>query len=164
MVELNIALCEKLCPIVCEYKWVIQGPYPRDPSYFTIEVTDIYFSCEDFDGIDYDTIMEETQTTEYTSITPVDIDETGLVMLDTELDFAGWKAACEYNLILVGGPVANIIVKQLVDEGLSTVDWAASPGEWEYLAAPYGSCDVLIIAGADRDATRAAAQPLIDQL
>jgi S-layer protein (TIGR01564 family) len=60
--------------------------------------------------------------------------------------------------------VANIIVKQLVDEGMSTVDWATSPGEWEYIVAPYGGCDVLVIAGMDRDATRSAAQDLIDQL
>ncbi|MBU7024305.1 MAG: S-layer protein, partial [Theionarchaea archaeon] len=66
--------------------------------------------------------------------------------------------------ILIGGPVANIVVKQLVDEGISTVDWATSPGEWEYITDPYGDCDILIIAGADRDATRDAAQDLIDQL
>jgi len=164
MVELNIALCDKMCAPGCEYKWPIPGPYPRDPPYFTIEVTDVLFSCGDGDGIDYDTIMEEIQTTEYSEITPADIDETGMVMLDTELDFAGWKAACDYNLILIGGPVANIIVKQLVDEGISAVNWATSPGEWEYIAAPYGGCDILIIAGMDRDATRAAAQELIDQL
>jgi hypothetical protein len=164
IVELNIALCDKMCAPGCEYKWPIPGPYPRDPPYFTIEVTDVLFTCGDGDGINYDTIMEEIQTTDYTEITPADIDETGMVMLDTECDFAGWKAACDYNLILVGGPVANIIVKQLVDEGLSAVDWATSPGEWEYLVAPYGGCDVLIIAGADRDATRAAAQSLIDSL
>ncbi|MBU7028517.1 MAG: S-layer protein, partial [Theionarchaea archaeon] len=163
MVEINIALCDKICTDLCEYKWVVPGPYPRDPPYFTIEVTDVLFSCGDGDGINYDTIMEETQITEYTAITPADIDETGLVMLDTELDFAGWKGACDYNLILIGGPVANIIVKQLVDEGISTVDWAASPGEWEYIEAPYDGCDILIIAGSDRDATRAAAQSLIDQ-
>jgi hypothetical protein len=164
MVELNIALCDKMCAPGCEYKWPVPGPYPRDPPYFTIEVTDVLFTCGDGDGIDYDTIMEEIQTTEYTSITPADIDETGLVMLDTELDFAGWKAACDYNLILIGGPVANIIVKQMVDEGVSAVAWASSPGEWEYIVAPYDGCDVLIIAGMDRDATRAAAQSLIDQL
>ncbi|MBU7022568.1 MAG: S-layer protein, partial [Theionarchaea archaeon] len=55
-------------------------------------------------------------------------------------------------------------VKQLVDEGISTVDWTTSPGEWEYITDPYGDCDILIIAGADRDATRDAAQDLIDQL
>jgi len=164
IVELNIALCDKMCAPGCEYKWPIPGPYPRDPPYFTIEVPDVLFTYADGDGIDYDTIMEEIQTAEYTEITPVDIDETGMVMLDTELDFAGWKAACNYNLVLVGGPVANIVVKQLVDEGISAVDWATSPGEWEYIVAPYGGCDVLIIAGMDRDATRAAAQELIDSL
>lgn len=175
IVELNIALCDKMCAPGCEYKWPIPGPYPRDPPYFTIEVTDVLFGgtnyrgvlveCGDeFNGIFYDTIMEEIQTTEYTTVTPADIDEIGMVMLDTELDFAGWKAVCDYNLILIGGPVANIIVKQLVDEGMSTVDWTTSPGEWEYIEAPYGDCDILIIAGSDRDTTRQAAEDLIDQL
>ncbi|MBU7027775.1 MAG: S-layer protein [Theionarchaea archaeon] len=121
-------------------------------------------SFPDRNQVSFLKLFQETQITEYTAITPADIDETGLVMLDTELDFAGRKAACDYNLILIGGPVANIIVKQLVDEGISTVDWAASPGEWEYIEAPYDGCDILIIAGSDRDATRAAAQSLIDQL
>jgi hypothetical protein len=164
LVEINIALCDKICAPGCEYKWPVPGPYPRDPPYFTIEVTDVLFTCGDGDGIDYDTLMEEIQTQDYTEISPADIDETGLVMLDTELDFAGWKAACDYNLVLIGGPVANIIVKQLVDEGMSAVNWATSPGEWEYIVAPYGGCDVLIIAGTDRDATRSAAQDLINQL
>jgi hypothetical protein len=106
----------------------------------------------------------EDQSAGYDQVTPVDIDDTELIMLDTELDFAGWKAACDYNLILVGGPVANIIVKQLIDEGFSVVNWATSPGEWEYIEAPYGNCDILIIAGADRDATRQATQDLIDML
>lgn len=60
--------------------------------------------------------------------------------------------------------VVNNIVKQLVDEGISTVDWETSLGEWEYIKAPYSGCDVLIVAGADRDATRAAVQLLIDGL
>ncbi|MBU7031520.1 MAG: S-layer protein, partial [Theionarchaea archaeon] len=164
ILELNVALCDKMCAPGCEYKWPIPGPYPRDPPYFTIEVTDVLFWCADGDGINYDTIMEEVQTTGYTDISPAEISETDLVKLDIELDFAGWKAACEYNLVLIGGPVANIVVKQLVDEGMSAVDWATSPGEWEYIVAPYGGCDVLIIAGMDRDATRSAAQDLIDQL
>jgi S-layer protein (TIGR01564 family) len=44
------------------------------------------------------------------------------------------------------------------------VNWASSPGEWEYIVAPYGDCDILIIAGMDRDATRSAAQSLINSL
>lgn len=83
------------------------------------------------------------------------------VMMDTEFDFASWKTGCEYNLILLGSPVDNILIKQLADEGFSTTDWATSSGEWEYIVAPYGDCDILIIGGADRDAVRAAAQELI---
>ena len=60
--------------------------------------------------------------------------------------------------------MTNIIVKQLADEGISTVNWTNSPGEWEYIAAPYDSCDILIVAGSDKDATRKAAQELIDRM
>ncbi|KYK38518.1 MAG: hypothetical protein AYK18_17040 [Theionarchaea archaeon DG-70] len=84
--------------------------------------------------------------------------------MDIEFDFANWKVMCDYNLLLVGGPVANTIVKRAIDEGLSAVDWATSPGEWEYIVAPYGACDILIIAGMDRTATLAAVELLIDQL
>ena len=93
---------------------------------------------------------------------PVDIDETGLVKTDAQFDLARWKSACDYNIILIGGPVANTAVSQLVEEGLSIVDWATSPGEWEYIAV--FSCDILIVAGKDRESTSAAVRDLITYL
>ncbi|MGD2248917.1 MAG: hypothetical protein PVF58_10975 [Candidatus Methanofastidiosia archaeon] len=33
------------------------------------------------------------------------------------------------------------------------MDWEASTGEWEYIKAPLNTCDILIVAGKDRDAT-----------
>lgn len=146
MVEINLLLCDTLCGRVGSV-WSISGSY--ETPYFTIGATDVYF-CGGESSIDYDTILVTTG-----EIT---------IVLDTELDFTEWKSTCDYNLILVGGPAVNIIVKQLVDEGISTVDWETSLGEWEYIKAPYSSCDVLIVAGADRDATRAAVQVLIDGL
>jgi hypothetical protein len=95
LVELNICLCEKLCSPDSEDSWVISGPMKEQP-YFTIEVLDVNF-CDD--GIDYNTLMKVVDTK------PVDIDETGLVFLDIDIDFTEWKSACRYNLILVGGPV-----------------------------------------------------------
>jgi S-layer protein (TIGR01564 family) len=92
------------------------------------------------------------------------INKSGLVMTDSEFDFPEWKFACSYNLILIGGPVANEIVRHLVDEGSSLVAWEDSPGQWEYIKAPYNRCDILIVAGADRECTSAAVQELVDCL
>lgn len=80
-------------------------------------------------------------------------------MVDTEFPFMSWKSACDYNVILIGGPVANMVVKLLVDQNVSLIDWAASPGEWEYIKSYSG--DILIVAGKDREATFAAVQELI---
>ncbi|KYK34742.1 MAG: hypothetical protein AYK19_02395 [Theionarchaea archaeon DG-70-1] len=158
LVELNVYLCDKMCaPDQPDQPWVIPGLYPKDRPYFTVEVTDAFLSCGDVDGITYDTILGAAD-----SVTLVD--EVDLVMLDTEFDFAAWTSACDYNLVLVGGPVANSIVEQLVAEGVSTVNWAISLGQWEYLNAPYTTYDILIIAGSDRDATRAAVVALINEL
>ena len=164
IVELNIALCNKICASGCEYKWSIPGPYPRDLPFFTIEATDVLFTCGDGDGIDYYTILEEIQAHSFKSHTRAEVDMARLVLLDIEFDFAEWKTKCECNLIMVGGPVANNIVELAVDEGLSAVDWTISLGEWEYIRAPYSMCDILIIAGMDRTATLTAVKLLIGHL
>ena len=59
------------------------------------------------------------------------------------------------NLILVGGPVVNALTKALVDAGKIAID-NESPAT---LAVVDDS--VLVVAGGDRDATRAAALDLI---
>lgn len=87
-----------------------------------------------------------------------------VVMTDTDFSFTDWKADCDYNLILVGGPVANTIVRFLVDEGFSNTNWTISPGEREYITAYSNGCNILVIAGADRDVTRLAVQALIQWL
>lgn len=156
VVELNVCLCQGMCAPRSDQTWVIPSPHVKEPVYFSVEV----ITACDKKGIHYETLLN-VQNRE---IILSDIEETGLVMLDTEIDFTSWKLACNYNLILVGGPVANIIVKQLVSEGISTVDWLTSSGEWEYIRAPYDGCDILIVAGADRDATRAAVLEIIDYL
>jgi len=81
-----------------------------------------------------------------------------------------------YNLILVGGPglvvcvgsepkVANMLTKELIDQGLSKVDWSTSLGEYEYIPNAFAEGkDVLIVAGADREATRYAVKTLINDL
>ncbi len=66
------------------------------------------------------------------------------------------------NLILIGGPVANRHVANLVKNGKSKFDWYNSPGEIEYIHdGLYPGRDVIIVAGADREKTREAVLKLI---
>lgn len=103
-----------------------------------------------------------TTTTHNTPITMTS-DEIGMVMLDTELDFARWKTVCDSNLILIGNPKIHITIRQLFDEEISRVDWTTSPGEVEYISNPYGNgCDILIIGGKDADARKETTEYLID--
>jgi len=61
------------------------------------------------------------------------------------------------NLILIGGPVANRLVANLVQNGKSKIDWYTSQGEIEYIPnGLYPGRDVIIVAGADREKTRSA--------
>jgi len=156
MVEMNIFLAENVC--APDQPWVVSGPYLKEPSYFTVTVTDVWFQGNS-PGITYETVKESILSDRATL---EDIDETGLVTYDTQFDFDAWKTDCDYNLILIGGPVANAVVNQLVDEGISRVDWTVSPGQWEHIKAY--TCGILIVAGADRDSTNSAVQRLINQL
>jgi hypothetical protein len=91
----------------------------------------------------------------------VKIDPVELIKLDIEVN----TATNTKNLVLVCGPVYNSIVKDLVDMGASTVDWATSAGEWEWIADPMAKgYDVLIVAGANREETRMAAEDLVAML
>jgi len=114
----------------------------------------------DTDGLDVRITMSAAgQTIKYTA--NVKIDPVELIKLDIEVN----TATNTRNLILVGGPVYNSIVKDLVDMGASTVDWATSRGEWEWIADPMAKgYDVLIVAGANREETRMAAEDLIAML
>jgi hypothetical protein len=70
-----------------------------------------------------------------------------------------------YNLIVIGGPDVNPFTKEIVDMGLSQVDWSLSRGEWELISNPFGyGRDVLIVAGKDRDRTSFAARKLYHAL
>ena len=66
-----------------------------------------------------------------------------------------------YNLVLIGGPVANTLTADLVTAGKSTVDWYTSEGDIEVIADAFTDGKyAIIVAGKDRDATRAAADAL----
>ncbi|MBU7017758.1 MAG: S-layer protein [Theionarchaea archaeon] len=164
MVELNVCLCRNMSPPEQVQRWDMQGPYLEDTPSFSIEVHDIFFSCGDGSGIEYYTIMKLVMVTRYRSIIIDEVDETVLVKVDTEFNFEEWKSSCPHNLILVGGPVVNSVVKKLVNEGLSKINWTVSPGHLEYIREPYGVCSILIIAGADRECTRKAVSFLVTNI
>jgi len=171
---LELQLCDTIDVPDCETSYTVNGP----ENYFTIEFADVKFDKDLYDeevpgqwedpapaGADSDgvklTIKQTTagQTIKYTA--NVKIDPVELIKLDIEVN----TATNTKNLVLVGGPVYNSIVKDLVDMGASTVDWATSAGEWEWIADPMAKgYDVLIVAGANREETRMAAEDLVAML
>jgi S-layer protein (TIGR01564 family) len=72
-----------------------------------------------------------------------------------------------YNLVLIGGPFANILVRKLVDAGREPDDgsdssWMAVFGDFKLYSNGFGgSRDVLVVAGPDREETRKAAEELV---
>jgi hypothetical protein len=142
------------------------GYYGIDDDFNPV-VIDTYFGRANSDSTDTDgakikisqTTVDTAQSITYTK--SVSIDPIELIKLDIEIN----TTSMHKNLILVGGPVYNSIVRDLGNMGASTVDWATSPGEWEWIADPFGrGYDVLIVAGANREETRLAAQQLVSQL
>jgi hypothetical protein len=174
MVELNVALCDIVEMAECLTRFVFSGPL----DYFRIEMNDITWDDDqdgdpDFygignDGLDWQTVMEIAAGT-YTRVVQVDIDETELVKLDIEIDSLDKQ---NFNLLLIGGPVANQLSRELEDLGItpddgSPVDWmyTSLEGDFKLYTDPYGTGkNALMVAGADRDATRAAAERLISKL
>lgn len=107
----------------------------------------------------------EVSSGTYTQTTPVALDPTSIVKLDVEVTDADMGA---FNLVLVGGPVANVLVKKLVDMGKtpddqSPADWATtSPGDYKLYTNGFDmGKDVLVVAGANREETRKAAEELV---
>lgn len=107
-------------------------------------------------GSDY-YVSEIHATAQATTIKPV---TKPITVMDYEVDVNDPGS----NLILVGGPVANSVTKYLVDNGISKVDWYNSTGDIEYLQGALGGYDVVIVAGATRNETRAAAEALMQYL
>ena len=131
-------------------------------NYFTLVVNDVDHSDYIIDGtidIYRKVALEPTVTKVYKEIDPE-----SLVKLDESIDAAMKNT---YNLVLIGGPVANALVQELVDLGKTTFEqWEnATEGDLEMIDDAYAvGKDVLIVAGSDRDATAAAALDLISAL
>ncbi|NOZ77412.1 MAG: S-layer protein, partial [Euryarchaeota archaeon] len=63
------------------------------------------------------------------------------------------------TLVLVGGPVANSLVAELVKAGKSKVDWYASEGDVEVIEDAFAEGQTaIIVAGKDREATANATE------
>jgi len=178
---LDVRICGSQINVpLCEWKFPMCGIDDFDvnvadaPIYLTLSVDD----SDDWDHTDYKitngfTVTQEVVTGTTTTVHKVDIDPMSLVVNDDEVTET-MKATS--NLILVGGPglvvcvgaepqVANTLTQELVDQGLSTVDWSTSTGEYEYIANAFAEGkDVIIVAGADREATKHAVEMLINDL
>jgi S-layer protein (TIGR01564 family) len=69
------------------------------------------------------------------------------------------------NLVLIGGPVANTLTSDLVENGKSTVDWYNSDGDIEVISSAFKSGKYgIIVAGKDRTATADAAKAVAGEL
>ncbi|MCS3900984.1 S-layer protein [Methanococcus voltae] len=82
-----------------------------------------------------------------------------LAVLDSEVSLA----AANKKLILVGGPVANALTKELADAGKVEMT-NESPATLAVVAGAANGNDVLVVAGGDRAATAEAANALINML
>ncbi|XRP96277.1 S-layer protein [Methanocaldococcus sp. 16A] len=82
-----------------------------------------------------------------------------IAKLDTEVSLN----TADKNLVLVGGPVANKLTKELVDAGKLSLD-NTSPATIAVLPGEANGHDVVVVAGGDREKTREAALELIKML
>ena len=132
-------------------------------NYLTLEVEDTIHTDYRIDGSVQVIKKEELAPTPVVHYVPIDV--TKLVTLDTEIE-EDPELKGDYNLVLIGGPVANIIVQELVDLGFTTYEeWDTSAGEYKMYEDVYAlGKDVLIVAGADRAATAKAALDLIAEM
>jgi hypothetical protein len=168
MWEMNFALCDIIEVNKCLTKYVIMGPN----NYFRIEMGDITWDDNGDgvildgadDGLAFRVVMEVPSGT-YKQTTSVPLDPTSIVKLDIEVTDTDMA---DFNLVLVGGPVANVLVKKLVDMGKtpddgSAADWAVtSGGDYKLYTNGFDKGkDVLVVAGANREETRKAAQELV---
>jgi S-layer protein (TIGR01564 family) len=70
-----------------------------------------------------------------------------------------------FNLVLMGGPVANVLTSDLVTQGKSTVDWFTSSGDIEVIPNAFVTGrTAIVVAGENRAATATAASNLAAQV
>jgi hypothetical protein len=160
MLELWLATPVELAGL-CDEELSITLEDCEGNNYFTLTATDSLHSDYQIDGdieISRTEMVGETVTTHYVDLAPE-----SLVKLDENITT---EMKQEYNLVLIGGPVANTIVQELVDLGKTTFEkWDTSEGDLQHIENAFADGkDVLIVAGKDRDATTTAALDLVNAL
>jgi hypothetical protein len=171
MFEVVVGLCDTIHFPECKGSFITDGPRNFFWGTYEVQLSNPYFTIEILDGETSDgfdfAVIQERQRDALVVKEPMEITGSELVFLDVEF-MSSWFSWTEgeipKNLVLVGGPEANAIVKILCDTKLSQILWEISLGTWEYLPNPYSGCGILIVAGRDREATREAAQELIKRL
>ena len=140
----------------------------------TIDIPGTYFQAKFTEEKELDLKRKESETkasgskwkeSKYDDFLREDIwiSATGGETKTPELEIVDEESADKdnYNLVLIGGPVANTLTADLVTAGKSTVDWYTSEGDIEVIADAFTEGKyAIIVAGKDRDATRAAADAL----
>lgn len=113
--------------------------------------------------IDSVTLEKKTTVSASQNKTYVDIDTSSLAMTDGTITP---EIKSDYNIIAIGGPVVNGIVRELVALGLTSDSiWETSSGEYLLYENVYVTGrDVLVVAGKDRESTTAAARSLLDAI
>lgn len=166
MGSIRVPLCT-FDPKTVEEYWVAEDP--GEP-YFTVLIDDRGDPDHTNPTIEKGIkIWQDIHLPCYDVTTPVVINPMTICKLDSEI--TAWDKQSK-NLILVGGPgfvdvtelPANTITQEVYQARYS-VDWFTSEGEYQYLANVFADgVDVLIVAGKDRDATRAAVLKLIEDM
>ncbi len=129
-----------------EYTDVVVGTLNPSPSGLAVDTSggmDItwsigYFDCEG--GVNFDDVKDYPIGFVDSQITSTDKYDNDLLM------------------IVIGGPVANAITKDLVNRGRCTINWKTSTGSYQIIedAWGYNTADVIVVGGKDRWATRKA--------
>jgi len=93
----------------------------------------------------------------------IDIESSSLVIKDIDVNV---DIKSDYNLILVGGPVVNELVRELIILNITESElWNDSPGEFILFRDAFvNGKDVIVVAGKDREATNKAAKYLLNYL
>lgn len=130
--------------------------------------------------VDFDPLYVTTETTEevtgeadLTTVVPGDVTQP-ITVLDTEIMEAGLDSV-DSNLILVGGPVVNKVTAALAETLGVPADYdgwkeqfgtGAESGVIKYVAevAEINNYGVVLVAGTDREGTKAAAEALMEYI
>jgi len=92
----------------------------------------------------------------------VEVDTDSITIKDNEIIS---KITAEFNLLLAGFFYENELIKELVDQELSKVDWEFSTGEFELIHDAFAKGkDVVICSGKDKDAISKGLRSLLEKL